>query len=224
MNRRKLNHVLLQAAERESRRMAEELHDTLCQSLAGISLLVKRVQRRIENGRPVDPADLGRIAAHLDEAIDSVRAPIHLEALLAETNGLARVLEELCRAAGRKVPCRFESRGNLQTLRAPVHVFYRVAREVLGNLLRHKSTREIAVSLEEKNGIMTMNIRGVSESAPTLPDADLLRRYADAVGIQLSISRAPTGALYVRCVYPEKKIRPPTASGRSRGKILKRAG
>jgi signal transduction histidine kinase len=217
---REFNQVLLATVEREQRMLAEKLHDTVCQSLAGTSLLLKVLHRRLNSGNPVDPADIAKISRHLDDAIDCARAPFYLQALLTEETGLARALEELTRLTAKRIRCHFDTEGEIK-IEDPLvtQVFYRIAREVIGNILERGKAKEITISLLQKKNLLVLDVQGNAPQASgrakeTLQGLDFLRRYADAVGMDLTIKSSPGGGLRVRCTYPFKNLR--ARSGQSR--------
>ena len=76
---------ILQISEREQRRLGEELHDGLGQTLTGISFMTKVLAKQLEaEGAPQAP-DAAQIASYVNEAIARTRNlargfyPIELE-------------------------------------------------------------------------------------------------------------------------------------------------
>ena len=60
-------------AERERRNVGQALHDTVCQSLGGIAILVEILARRAKAGRVIDPAELDELAAMTNRALAEAR-------------------------------------------------------------------------------------------------------------------------------------------------------
>jgi two-component system, LuxR family, sensor kinase FixL len=72
--RKRLEHEILEIAEREQRRIGQDLHDGLGQQLTGIAFLTKTLQHRLSTeGRP-EAADAGEVARLLGGAIEQARA------------------------------------------------------------------------------------------------------------------------------------------------------
>ena len=84
--RRNLEKELLNISDREQGRIGQDLHDDLCQQLAGIGLLSQVLGQNLErkSQRPTERA--GQISKHLDDAIAHTRmlarglAPVSLQA------------------------------------------------------------------------------------------------------------------------------------------------
>lgn len=63
-----------QAVNLERRVIAQELHDTICQSLVGISLLVNVLNRRVSKGVPLELNDLDLLGAMVEHVIDEAHS------------------------------------------------------------------------------------------------------------------------------------------------------
>ena len=210
-NDRELNQALLAGAEREQRLLAQELHDTLCQTLAGISLLAKLLHRRLERGGGIKPGETGKIVELLDEAIDHVRAPLRFADFPSDKNDLAASLGDLARIASKKINCSFKASGKLKIKNPQVaRVLFRIAKEVIDHLIRDGNATKIAISLNPKTGLAVEVIgKSTDRSAAskrTLREIEFLRRYADAVGLKLSVESIPKGTFHLRCTIPRNSI------------------
>ena len=73
-----LEHAVTAAADRERRRLARMLHDTICQSVTGVNLLARVLSRRVKERAPdlesdlLELTDLLRVS--MTELQDMVRA------------------------------------------------------------------------------------------------------------------------------------------------------
>src|SRR5208337_1348976 len=95
-----LEREILEIADREKQRLGRELHDGLCQSLAGIAALTSALSRSLmANAQPEPAAAAGEIVKLLNEAIGDARDLAHcLTPTGLNGAGLAGRLETLARS------------------------------------------------------------------------------------------------------------------------------
>jgi PAS domain S-box-containing protein len=159
--RRGLEEELLSISNREQRRLGQDLHDGLCQQLAGIefrnSVLVQQLA-----GNPSAQAEAQAIGELLRdvtrEARDLARglSPVHLE-----ENGLMSALETLCTNTAKlfDISCKFASgRPVLMTNNATATQLYRIAQEAIGNAIKHGHAKSVTVALNEAGGEVTLTV------------------------------------------------------------------
>ncbi len=142
----------------ERNRLAREIHDTLAQGFAGISLQLEAAEALLETGAgPQSQADRVRGAirqalslaqANLEEARRSV---LDLRAAPLEGRTLADALDKLAAEynARSKTSLHFETVGGNRRL--PVRIeagLYRVAQETLANIFQHAGARNASLRLE----------------------------------------------------------------------------
>ena len=147
----------LAALTEERVRFARELHDGLLQSLTGLGLQLKALERTIER----DPAEarsrlaviqdlLGREQRDLRFFVRQMKPlPLNRDDVNA---GLARHLEELAERAGRQ----WELEVGLEIAPLPrqlgealAHATYRIVQEALVNAARHGAARHVRVGLTD---------------------------------------------------------------------------
>ncbi len=157
-------------AVEERNRLAREIHDTLAQGLAAITMQLEAADALLGAGG--DPARAGQAVqqalalarANLEEARRSVH---DLRAAPLEGRTLEQALAELARewAARGAVEIRFQARGAGRSLSTRVETgLYRIAQEALSNAVRHAGAQLITISLapgpEEVRLIVADNGRG----------------------------------------------------------------
>ncbi len=135
--------------ERQNRRLAEILHDTLAQELfaAQAKLSLLRHPERIADPQTILD-DVGAILDHANELTRSLTFELFPPALYEV--GLDAALEWLCRSftKTRGLHCEFEGEGELPELEADLRtLFYQGARELLGNAYKHGDARRVEVRL-----------------------------------------------------------------------------
>src|SRR5512139_3304231 len=137
----------------ERNRLAREIHDTLAQGLAGITLQLETAEALLE-GRAA-PEKLGD---SLGQALQSARqnleearrSVLDLRAAPLEGQSLAEALAGLVSSYNQRGQTRFRYRleGANQPVPARVEVgLYRIAQEALENIVRHSSARQADLTL-----------------------------------------------------------------------------
>jgi PAS domain S-box-containing protein len=149
--RRELEDDLIRISEREHRRIGHDLHDGVCQELAGIRFSLEAIARRRRKGT-VLRGQLDHITGAVDRAVRHIRllsrglAPLELE-----DGDLATALQEL--AANTSVlfdvRCTFEGFG--QPVQMPIDRstnLFRIAQEAIQNAIKHGGADQIAIHLD----------------------------------------------------------------------------
>ncbi len=140
-------------AAEERTRLAREIHDTLAQGLAAITLQLETADALLDNGTdPVRTQEAVRQAlaltrANLEEARRSV---LDLRAAPLEGRTLAEALEALVDeyAAKWHLQGHFQATGGHHPLPVNVEVgLYRIVQEALTNVTRHANARNVTVEL-----------------------------------------------------------------------------
>jgi len=182
--------------------LAQELHDTVCQGLAGTTFLVNVLRRQAEDGTPVQPGDLQKVAAFLERTMADLRAIVSPDSLAGP--GLASAIEKFAREVSQNVPCRV----SVLTESGPADartalVLYRFARWAVRHAV--KSADLLLIELGRTDDRFTLDIRaGASAAFGDLPGIDvaLLQNYAHTAGIDVAID--PAG----KSVRAREAIRP----------------
>lgn len=202
------------AALVEHERMSADIHDGLSQDLAGLSLSLRALQMRTEQGSPPGVADLDGLNAITMAALTSCRDIVRgLSPVGENEGGLVPALRAMVERAGTANPpaIRFEMTG-----RALVHValgtadhLYRIAQEALTNARKHSSAREIVLSIDVQRESITLAVTDDGCGHDTqCTDAEgmglrLMQFRASSIGAVLTSESAPGGGTRVRCVCPQ---------------------
>ncbi len=133
----------------ERNRVAREIHDTLAQGLAAISMRLELAR----NARPGTNADNNIAEAHrlAKETLAEARATIwNMRSLIVERHGLAGALEAILHqlAEGTKLKTGFTEAGRRVPL-APVveSELLRIGQEAIANAVKHAAAQFVAVAL-----------------------------------------------------------------------------
>jgi PAS domain S-box-containing protein len=207
--RKELETEILEISEREQRRIGQDLHDDLCQQLAGTEFLSKALQQQLkaspQAGKAAEIANLIRSAINYTRQLARGLAPLELEA-----EGLMRGLQSLATRTSEhfKVDCLFEHRAAVlvQDVTAATHL-YRIAQQAVANSLKHGQATQIKISLvtAQEGGelIIQDNGHGFSNEAQLSPGLGLriMRYRADMIGASFSIESNASGTR-IMCSFP----------------------
>jgi len=148
--RKKLEQEILTISENEQRRIGQDLHDDLCQQLAGISCLSAVTEATCPDTNTKD--QLNELTGMIQNATTKARELSRgLVPAVLETDGLVKAIEALTDQVTRlhQLPCTFYHAGS-QAPDLPgenVHL-YRIAQEAINNAVRHSGATQIDVELE----------------------------------------------------------------------------
>lgn len=211
-DRARLESEVLDAGERESRRIGNDLHDGVCQDLTGLLLRSKRAQKSLAAEQRPEAEALRGLVAGLGDAIGDVHALSRRLSPGALTGrNLADALDDLVRrtadAAETSVAFRAEGDGPTADPRAALQLF-RVAQEAVGNALRHSQGTRIEVALVRGPTATVLRVdddgRGLPADAAERGGLGLrtMRWRATNAGGALVIGPRPGGGTRVECTVP----------------------
>ncbi|XHR26842.1 MAG: ATP-binding protein [Chthoniobacteraceae bacterium] len=209
---RRLEKQIVEASERELRRMACDLHDELCQELAAAALIAKLLEKRLAEGDETQAkvaahiADLTRqMAGRTRELVYNLAPePLAGEGFVAR---LRSVAAQLC--AAYPVKCGIEG-GWPQELKnetAAIQLF-RIAHEAMHNAARHSGGDCITVRMRKTDGLFTLSVtdngHGMGEGEGRSPGLGLasMRYRADLIEAELHFQSPPGSGTCVICKVP----------------------
>ena len=149
---------VVSAIEREQRQIGDELHDNVCQTLAGTSLLLETIGRAVAAGEPVSMEMFRELGRVLEAAIDQTRAlsrryrPVDLQ-----DAGLMNALQELA-AITPKTEFRCEKPVFVDNAHHAL-ALYRVAQEALRNAVQHSTARKIRITLKQDKSSVLLKVK-----------------------------------------------------------------
>lgn len=196
----------LSAQEDERRRIAQELHDEVGQTLTAVVLEL----RRVADAAP-EPlrAPLRQVQETTRGSLDEIRRIARrLRPGVLEELGLAAALRALFAevAVHSHVTVRRDLAADLPPLDdATELVIYRVAQEALTNTVRHARARHVAIALRRHGDGVRLEVRddgrGVGDAAEGAGVRGM-RERALLVGARLRIAPAPGAGTVVRLDVP----------------------
>lgn len=208
---RALEAEVLQTSEFERRRFGLDLHDDICQRLAGITMYLRGFRTR----PPADPAStLAELGDLVDQTLQLTRQYAHASFPIdLERRGLDSVLRTLCETtevqSGR--PCRYTGGlGNLDPALESHEALnlYRIVQEALHNAVRHSgaSALEVSAGVEGRTVVLQVfdNGKGLTV-APAGEGGIGLRSMAyraSQLGARFSLEGSPGKGTVVRVEIP----------------------
>lgn len=171
---RETDREVMTAVTEERRRIGQDLHDDLGQTLTGVSFLVQGLRQELAGTEGAAPATIDKIAALSRSAITQVRtiskmlSPVEMESggLLAALEEMAAGLQEVFR-----VTCmlRGDRAVDIRDSTTATNLYY-IAREAVNNAIRHGKADRIVISLVEADETLLMEIAdngtGIARDAP----------------------------------------------------------
>lgn len=209
--RQRLEQEILEISSREQRRIGHDLHDGLCQHLAGIELMSQVLAENLaKKSRPEAP-QAAQIADHVRAAIAQTRILARgLSPVERESGGLMAALEELASNTEQlfRIQCRFECKRAVfvRDNAAATHL-YRIAQEAINNSIKHGKAREVVIRLSSEDGQAQLSIVDNGAGFPeTLSEHGgmglrIMRYRAGTLGATLEIRRGPDRGTVVICTF-----------------------
>ncbi len=164
---RELERDIVETSEREQQRIGADLHDGLCQHLAGITCIAGSLRDDLSERFQPEAETAAEIHQLLKDAIIQARniargiAPVHMDEA-----GLASALEDLAATTSRihGVDCRFKPDGEIliNSREVAIHL-YRIAQEATSNAVRHghAGTVTISLAIDGEHIVLTIEDDGV---------------------------------------------------------------
>ena len=145
----------------ERHRLAQEMHDTLAQSFAGIGFQLQAIRDEIDDRQAIrheiERASMLVRRSH-EEAKRNIAA---LRPELLESAGLLKALEESARSMVAGGPMQVIATSSGEPCRIPVRIadtLFRIGQEALANAVRHASPTVLRISLFYGSNFLQLNI------------------------------------------------------------------
>lgn len=199
-----LSHQLMKAQENERKRIAQDLHDAVGQSLSAIKYSLERATLMLKTPRLGSPLKvLNKTVEHVQITIDEVRTiSENLRPALLDGLGAVSAIRWLCREWS-EVFCNTAVDINLHVTDADIQeplgtTLFRSVQESLNNVAQHSKATRVSISVAREPGCLCMQIsdNGVGFE----PDGAALRRGHGLTGLRERA--ANTGGEFFLTAYP----------------------
>jgi signal transduction histidine kinase len=202
------------ASLQERQRLARELHDSVSQSLYGISLGAHTAREALES-------DPGEAIAPLEYVISLAEAGLaEMRALIFELRPESLATEGLITALTKQVVIlrtRYKLTVDAQLGEEPAlslerkHALYRIAQEALHNIVKHAHASTVLLRLDRQDDELVLEVRddgrGFDPAEPFTGHLGLrsIQERAARLGGTCSIESAPAHGTYLRVCIPARE-------------------
>jgi signal transduction histidine kinase len=214
---RKLEQQLIEVSEYEQQRIGRDLHDGLCQYLAGVGCAATSLKIDLERRGLRDLAvTAAEIEKLLEESVKQARTLAHgLVPVQLDETGLPAALQELVSSSRRLfgIDCTFEFAGEngFNPVGKATHL-YRIAQEAINNATKHGKAHQVDVQLSANRNAMSLSITddgtGFPKTEKTINGVgiSIMRYRANVLGGELEIEERPKGGTIVSCIVPAEGL------------------
>jgi signal transduction histidine kinase len=218
LERERLDREISGIAERERRRLGQELHDTICQHLTGTALTAETLREKLASRSAPEVTEANKVVGYVEEGIDLVRnlargffAPeLDAEGLLVALRGLAENTTDQS-----DIECIFEADNHIRVPDAIVATqLYKIAQEAVRNALKHSGARRVDIQLSRHGDGLALSVTDDGSGLPAqLPEPEglglrLMAHGAAMIGGRFRAARNPAGGTTVSCELKNLKKDP----------------
>lgn len=210
--RKILERELIEASNREQRRLGRDLHDDLGQWLTGIHLEARALLMKLKPISASAAAQAEKLVSYAREALERTRMLARgMTPAVIESGGLAASLRDLADTTERmfhtRCTCSCSEAVNVRDPEAALHLF-RIAQESISNAIRHGQATEVLLSLGfEEEGHAFLLARDNGKGIPMSPLKTLglglrtMQYRAGLMGASVEIRPAVGGGTEVICKF-----------------------
>jgi signal transduction histidine kinase len=207
-----LENEIVNISDAEQRRIGQDLHDGVCQTLAALSCSATSLRGELETRNlAVEANAAAELARLLQAAVVETRdlarslVPAHVSDV-----GLVVALESLVHSVSRLhgMGCTFQFRGGeLDGNEIVATHFYRIAQEAISNAIKHGKARNVALLLDAGDKRLVLKVKddgvGISENPAGHGLGLAVMRYrARLSGGELTVARLSEGGTEICCTIP----------------------
>lgn len=151
---------LIEAKELEHKRLAQELHDGVGQSLYSISIAMDTIMQRIHDEQL--HSYIEEVRKELGKVMDDVKSySQQLRPRSLDSLGLISTIEQLVQSVQNKMPgTRFSFISNTED-RLPSMIeinVYRVIQEALHNMMKYSNAQHVSIRIQKKTGFLYIQV------------------------------------------------------------------
>jgi PAS domain S-box-containing protein len=209
--RRRLENEISEISTREQRRIGHDLHDGVCQQLAGIAFLSQTLADKLEEQRRAEVAEAQKITELVNNANKQTRSVARgLFPVRLEENGLISALGELAESTGTFSNTRCEFHCNMpvaiRDIKVALHLYY-IAQEAILNAIKHGKASRIEVRLTGGDDGCSLSVQdngsGMESTSPhgSGMGIRIMKYRARMIGAELHLASRPGGGTEVTCRF-----------------------
>lgn len=211
-DRLRMEREIVEVSEEERRRIGHEIHERLCNHLAGTALIMEALAQDVRRGNAIDLDGLEHATHLVSAAVEHAGALARgLVPVTIEQEGLVAALEEMTADVqdATDISCDIAAGGDLPELAhtSSANHLYRIAQEAVANAAEHGRPTQIRVSLRYtgEEFVLTIHDDGIGITTDPPPSGlgmHMMRYRARMMGGALVVSSRPGGSTEVRCTVP----------------------
>jgi PAS domain S-box-containing protein len=207
-DRRALEREIQEISEREQRRLGQDLHDGLGQSMTGIAFLAKVLQQKLQAKDMPEAEAAGNIASLINEALSQTRQLSRgLCPVVLDTNDIEAALEQLAENLRTlfSISCELYCDPEIKIADNTVAVhLYRIAQEAATNAVKHGNAKNIFLSLAGNGSRVILKIRDDGGGFPPNQKSKgmglrVMNHRARMIGATVSVRQPKEGGITVTC-------------------------
>jgi PAS domain S-box-containing protein len=208
--RKRLEREILEISDQERRRIGQDLHDGLCQQLAGIELMSQVLHQKLGE-KSKEAVRAGEIAGHVRDAISQTRSLARgLAPVTLESEGLPSALRELATSTQKMfgVNCRIECSESVPALATSTAThLYRIAQEAVSNAIKHGKATRVDISLKQTGERLNLSVADNGTGMPKVSGNHgmglrIMRYRAGMISGLMAIEPRDVGGTLVSCSLP----------------------
>jgi len=197
--RRRLDQEIAQVADRERRRLGQDLHDRLGQHLTGTALAAQVLKEKLAAKSAPEVTEAEKLVHYVEEGIDLTRNLARgFFSPELEADGLSVALEGLAENISERfaVNCIFHGEGLIPMRDSEVATqLYRIAQEAATNAAKHAAPEQIDIRISIDDSELTLAITDDGVGFPDTPSESkglglrLMRHGAALIGGTFKVRR-----------------------------------
>jgi signal transduction histidine kinase len=209
--RERLQRELLQISEREQRRIGQDLHDGLCQHLAGTAIAGQVLREKLTRQQLNEAGDAHRIVELIQEGIVLSRSSAKgLNPVEFDAAGLMLALQEFADTTSKlfKISCRFECESPVLVHNAETaEHMYRIVQEAVRNAINHGQPGNVVIRLDTVEDGQELRIEDDGVGMPEKPSGEgmglrIMQNRALVIGGVFRIESAKNRGTSICCSLP----------------------
>jgi len=165
-----LEQALLDVSDREQRRIGQDLHDSVCQQLNGLTMLCKVIETRLTRAQHAEAERVHEVRELLSQALVETRNLAYSLCPGQPGSGdVAAALAQLGATVERlfRVQCTVKVAEAIGELDAQmVAQLYRIAQEAISNAVRHGGAKQITVEMARQEQLITLTVADNGRGLP----------------------------------------------------------
>ena len=208
-DRKTLEKQSIRISEQERQRIGQDLHDGICQRLAGIEFMSQTLHSKLSERKVTEASNAKEISKLVRDTLHETRSLAHgLNPVEIKEEGLMLALENLCASAESmfRTKARLRCDGDVSVGDNLVALhYYRIAQEAVSNAIRHGKAKHIDVSLRRTDDRLTLSVvdDGIGIAGADRGNSGMglkiMEYRASVIGASVSIQKKKPSGTRVTC-------------------------